>query len=464
MNTPGKTTKTTPSWRTTSAVLFVSILIGLLVVYRPLVAAAAVVAPLIIWASLKSVRFAFAFWFIGLCSIPNWFLVHLGASWPPASLLGLLILPSLILHRPRYGAQRGDYVVIAFMACCTTACLFGGTPKDLLAPVFIQGGLAYLIGRHLVPATRNMWATNMIAIVLTFVGVWSIAEYLLSWHPFIGLDPSSPEAFWSAVQTRAGHVRSEAAFGHAIALGGSLAAGIPFMLMSTWEHRVKVISIAILAAGILATLSRGPLTAAVLGAALVIVFAPGVRLNLATRAGFASISALVAVPVTYVITSTLAEAGTQATASAEFRGTLYSHILEDARVNSVGRFVEFPAPGVQVYRSVYHSIDSTFVQTALTFGWVPLLVVLPALVVIIARVIVRRANIAEITLVAQLPVIATVALITQYHYIVWLLAGMAVSMSASARLVRTRSSTQIHPEGPPGRDKVIKSLLPPIYA
>src|SRR4029077_8634541 len=130
------------------------------------------------------------------------------------------------------------------------------------------------------------------------------------------------------LQTRGGHVRSEAAFGHAIALGAALAAGIPFVLMSSFRSKTKAFLLMILVGGLLTTTSRGPLLAGALGIVLVLTFASGQKLSAATRAGFAAFSAIVAIPTVYILSSRLDEAGTEINASTNYRSILYRHILQ----------------------------------------------------------------------------------------------------------------------------------------
>src|SRR4029077_17878920 len=211
-----------------SAVVPAALLLAALVAKSPIAAVLILLLPCLLWMTIRSPRFALCMWFIGLCSIPHWLSIHVIVAWPPGSLLGLLVLPSLLVHRRRDGFRLADRLVMIYVLSFCTAFEFVGAPKNIVAQVFVQGGIAYLIGRHLAPSAGKEWTVRMVSCVLSLIGVWAIGEYIFSFHPFVGLDPGSPEAFWSALQTRGGHVRSEAAFGHAIALGAALAAGIPF--------------------------------------------------------------------------------------------------------------------------------------------------------------------------------------------------------------------------------------------
>jgi hypothetical protein len=422
----------------TAASLVAALVAALVLIHQPIALVGVVVGIPVLYMTLRSPRFAFCLWFAGLCFIPYWLIVHIGVSWPPGSILGLLVLPSALTHRPRRGITTGDWVALAFACACTSAYLFGGAPRSLLAQVFVQGGIAYLVGRNLAPAAGRQWTINTISIVLTLIGVWAIGEYIFSFHPFTRLDLGSPQGYWAALQTRGGHIRSEAAFGQAISLGAALAVGVPFVYMSTFRNSRKAFAWAILGCGLLTTASRGPLVAAALGLVLVIVFGEG-RAVRGTRLVFSYLGLLIAVPVAYLLTARLNEAGAEVALSANYRGTLYHLALEDMHVNSLADNLRFTEAGHQIYHEALASIDSTFLQTALVFGWLPVAIVLGGFAIIIVRILVRKANVSEIALVAQLPVLATVALITQYYYMVWFVAGFAVALTMEKHAVVVRS-------------------------
>ena len=241
---------------------------------------------------------------------------------------------------------------------------------------------------------------------------------------FVGFDLGSPEGFWAAVQYRGGHARSDAAFGQAIALGGSLAMAVPFIFASTWRTTRKVVATGWTAAGVLATASRGPMIAVLVGLVLVLALYTSPQISARQRRQIA-FCALAGGALAYAaLSGILTAAGTEASASAAYRGELYSYVLADVHAFGLANNVTL-SQGQQLYR-YFGSVDSTFIYNALFFGWVPVALLIAALLGLVGRVLFRRAGPAAIALVAQIPVLATVAPITQYGTLLWFLGGLVV--------------------------------------
>jgi hypothetical protein len=406
-----------------------------------------------VFLGIRHPRLALGGWFIALCTIPHWLNVHAGGTWPPGSLIGLTVLPAALWHL-RMRLHIGDLLVLGAIACCVVAYMYGGTPQAQLFALIVQGGIAYVIGRGLVPAAGVAWTTGLIAGMCTFLGGWAIVEQLAHWHPFVGLDRGSTEGFWADIQYRGGRARSEAAFGHAIVLGGAIAAGVPFILASRWSNVGKVAAIVIVGFGILATGSRGPMIAALLGLGLTLLFFAAKEIQTSTRLAIAAIGVIVGWGMLQLLSSLVSSAGSEAELSADYRNQLYSHIASDARPLSVARHVQFDPTGAQTWRAAFGSVDSSFIQYALVFGYLPVLLLLVAAAFAIVRVLARRANIAEIALVAQLPVLATVALITQYYLFAWFLLGAAVAVGGPRAVAARTPARAAHRSPRPAALKV----------
>jgi hypothetical protein len=84
-------------------------------------------------------------------------------------------------------------------------------------------------------------------------------------------------------------------------------------------------------------------------------------------------------------------------------------------------------PTGETYYGTFQSIDSELVLTGLRFGSLPLLVVIAAIVACVLSLLRGRATPASVAVAAQVPAFATVALITQYGFLMWFLAGLAVT-------------------------------------
>jgi hypothetical protein len=387
---------------------------------------------LIAYVAIGRPRFALTVWLVGVCVTPHWLNVRFQATFPPASLLALLLLPA-ILTTGRMQLRTGDMIALGILLLYTVAFFVSEAPRPFYFAALVQGALPYLLARKLVPHAGEVWFSRLMAGVLTVVAVWAIAEYVADWHPFVGLYPGSSEANWSAIQERGGHPRSEAAFGHAISLGAALAMGAPFVLATTWRGRTKVLAIALIALGILCSGSRGPAIALALGLALTLAFYRGRTLKRGQRWVLTALGTAGGIVMVGALSSRLSASSTEAGDSADYRGRLYSFVLQDVHPLSLASNLSPQASGGFEWRTVFHSIDSTFVLTALIFGWLPVAVFAVGAVALLAKTLAARANIAEIALLAQIPVLATVALITQYYALIWFLGGAAVALSAARR-------------------------------
>lgn len=429
--------RTRASWDLEQAAWFGATILGTIaltiaaVVVNPVVVAAPMVL-LLGYVAIGRPRFTLTAWVVLVCVTPHWFNVRFQATFPPASLLALLFVPAL-LSGDRVRWRPADLVAAGIIGLYITAFLVSHVPKPYFFAALIQGALPYLLARKLVPKAGETWFSQLMAALLAFVAVWAIFEYAANWHPFVGLDPGSSEANWANIQYRGGHARSEAAFGHAIALGAVLAMGVPFALATPWRGRTKVLVIALLALGILASGSRGPAIALGLALLLGVVFYRGAAFRRGQRIALGAIGLVGGALMISALSSRLSASATEASDSANYRGQLYDFVFKDIHPLSVADHFTFLPTGGFEWRTVFHSIDSTFVSTALVWGWLPVAVLFAGLLVLIVKVFRGRGNAAEVALLAQIPVLATVALITQYYALIWFLGGAAVALSATAR-------------------------------
>jgi hypothetical protein len=134
-----------------------------------------------------------------------------------------------------------------------------------------------------------------------------------------------------------------------------------------------------------------------------------------------------------------AAAGSEATNSADYRLELL-HLLPALQPFGWASSAYQLASGQVVLANVpssdglLHSIDNGLLLVGLSYGWVPMLVVLLGLVVALGCLFSGRVTAPTIALLAQIPAFATVALITQYSTFTWFVAGLAVfSQSVTPR-------------------------------
>jgi hypothetical protein len=133
-----------------------------------------------------------------------------------------------------------------------------------------------------------------------------------------------------------------------------------------------------------------------------------------------------------------ASAGTEASGSADYRLDLLS-LFSDMRL--VGLSPSFAiSPRGDANFGGFKSIDSALILLGLTYGFLPLVIVI-AMLLIAAILLVRgKAAPPTIAIVAQIPALATVALITQYAVLLCFVGGLAVACQA---LGRTRESLDL---------------------
>jgi hypothetical protein len=175
-------------------------------------------------------------------------------------------------------------------------------------------------------------------------------------------------------------------------------------------------------AGIVTTASRGALIAAGFTAAICLVCATKNRIT-RTVALIFTISAilLAASSLAPALEAWLSGTSGEERGSFQHRNDLYS----TARLEWFGS------------SSIYDggkssSLDSGILQVGLGFGWIALALVVFPLALSALRIITGRASTAEMAIVGQIPLFTSVALITQYASMVFLVVGIAVQMWLSA--------------------------------
>ncbi|MFC7673169.1 O-antigen ligase family protein [Mycolicibacterium sp. GCM10028919] len=387
---------------------------------------AALSALLLVIAFWHHPRFALVAWLLSLAMVPVWFSVDFVVSVPAHSVIAVLAIASTV-SRTRPTVTKYDYYFATFITISFAAVLFGGSSAGLWSEIVLQWAVPFVAARVLIAAAGVQFSIDAIATILSVVAILAIIEFLFQWHPFVNLNSMSLQfEYWHAIQIRDGTDRSEWAFGHSIALGGSLALSIPFIIRSSFSSAIKIAMLVCVGAGIVTTASRGALIAAGLTAVICMVYVSKARI---LRTATLSISLIVGVVATSALgrlVQTWTRGGSKEEQwSYDHRDDLYTTYLP-----AIEWFGKSP-----IYRtdgSGYYSTDSALLRIGLQFGWIVLLLAVIALASIAFRVIAGRASTPEIALVGQLPLFTTVALITQYQSMIFIVAGFAVHM-ASAR-------------------------------
>lgn len=367
---------------------------------------------------------------VGLCAVlltiafvPVWItLLPINTYVAPATIVCYVVLVGLL---PRSSGRlvSGDLLVLAAFLLITLGVLVGTPRLYVVQTLWLEAFPAYCVGRVAAELVGGRTISRMVAGIWAVIAVLALAEWVTGTNLFTYLHASnSLYSQWAVIQERAGRPRVEGAFGHSIALGVALAAGVPFVAAAPWRPRRRLAVMLLLVLATVPTLSRTGMLCAVLA---VIVSLLLLRTDLGASARVLGVGALAlaAVAVLPRLLSVFAEAGTEQADSADYRGNL---LVLVSRLLPLGSSPIAVSNGSTLTWGGFESIDNEVLASALRSGWVPVALMLVGLAVLVGRVLLGRGGPAQIALVCLIPAFVTVAFITQLGTLVWLLAGLAV--------------------------------------
>ena len=367
------------------------------------------------------------FWLIAVCFMPVWWAVRISLDWRPAIVAGIILLATFFGRLPQ-SFTAGDLGVGMLFMAGVFPMLFGGASASSVFGLASQWMLGFLLGRLALLRLGEDLVYRIIVVMLTIVAVLALVEFAFDWHPWSLIGPNNQlYSIWGGIQGRGGLSRAEGAFGHSIALGCVFALTLPFVLAANLKARTRFALSCLMVGATLVTLSRAALLSAGLSLLLIVVF--GGRAYGAESRRTALMVVLVGALVTLpALSSVLAAAGDEAGRSAEYRGRLLDLIaaMEPLGLSGQGR----TQVNGERYIGKFQSIDSQFILTGITYGWIVLLLGLALLLLAAGVVIVGRASPGIIAIVGQTPALASVALITQYNIYFWFVAGLGVAALA----------------------------------
>lgn len=396
-------------------------------------------------------RFALAFALLVLCFVPVWVGIKVGPNGnlflPMASCVALAVAAAVV--RARGFRLSVVDALLAFLILVAFSALFTGNAGVALAflitpfSYFISG---YTLSRAASQQIEIEWIYGVIAVIFSVVAVIAIIEFITGWNPFLLLRvDNSLFAEWGELQERGGVLRAEGAFGHSIALGSCLALATPLTLASRFRFSIRVLMVVIILLATVLTFSRIGIAGAALGLVLSVVFLKDLG-TFAMRASIGVATIVVAVLLFPAVSAVFAEAGDEASRSAEYRGDLLT-LLDDMNLIGVSDLVRQTSDG-RLYFENFESIDSQFILTGLTNGTLALAAIVAALVGAVILVLRGKANAATIAVVAQIPALTSVALITQYSIFLWFVIGLAAAGHLPATAKPPQLSTQFaHEKG-----------------
>ena len=368
--------------------------------------------------------------------VPVWVMIPVEPNVPPATLACFLVIVAL-LPGFSWRLTSGDLMVATAWGLVGLS-VAAATPLNYVLSDVVFGALpAYLAGRLLVERLGLRRMAEVLAVVWVMVSVLALFEAVTTVNPFsyITVHNNLYEE-WAPPLARGSLTRVEGAFGHPIALGVCLAAGIPLILATRWRPGYRIAAGALVLGATIPTFSRTAIACAVIA---VILSLMQVHTNIPALWRMSFLMVLVGVGsvlLPYVL-GVFDSAGREQEDSAVYRGDILVLVRQ---LKPLGLSSAYQKSGDSVAWGGYTSIDNHLLLTALRFGWIPVVLVMAGLLVYLARAFVQRSNPAQIALLSLIPAYGTVAFITQIGTVVWLIAGMAASAQVSV-LLESRNNT-----------------------
>ncbi|WP_405371736.1 MULTISPECIES: hypothetical protein [unclassified Microbacterium] len=281
-----------------------------------------------------------------------------------------------------------------------------------------------LFGGYLVGRIVRQSASRTFAIAIIVVAVWGIVEFVTGWHAFVNLN-ASVGGLGPALQERGGVTRSEATLGHAIAYGAALAAAVPLVA----QLKRPLIWQLILIGGVLASVSRGPIIAAVFAFAMMAWVSRSTRVRV-----WSSILLVAGLIGIYFVFTLLYEGAGQSdvTLSQEARDQQLWQTLSFANWFGPATGMQMDLEGNYVVNGIAR-VDSAPLRLALDYGFIIAALLLTPFVFASFAVLFRKAGPATVALASQIPVVFVTSYITQWQTIIYFLAGLAVTEYLDAK-------------------------------
>ena len=374
--------------------------------------------------------------------VPIWVGAQAGIYWSAVTAVTVIALAAWATSD--FTFSYVDVLFVGFALLVLAAYVVGGATWGHVLIVLVGWLVPYVWGRVVLARVDSAWLYSCIAIAATVAAVLGIIEFATGFNPFVGIAmPNGAWNTWHELQPRAGFVRAEGAFGHSIAFASALAMSSVFVIVTRWPTWVRLACLSVILAAVGMSFSRiGMITLAL--TLLLAVLLLGRWITRSMRVGVVALLVVAGAIAAPLLGDVFTAAGEEAGGSAEYRSDLAVLIGEMQVLGITKSWTVLPTG--ETYYGSFQSIDSELVLTGLRFGILPLLALVAAIITCVLGLIRGRATPAAVAIAAQVPAFATVALITQYGYLAWFLAGVAVT---SYKLERADSISQ------PGRDSSV---------
>lgn len=385
-------------------------------------ALALVITAILTFAFSRSLAFAGTVWFLVAALVPPWiYLSAMGARIAPLAIVSVAILAATVGRVPlRWNVV--DTVVILMLTSIVAASAFFDTPTHIVSQAVLEWGACYFTGRYLFKSPDFERSARVAGATL---GLFAIAQFALRVNiaevwPF---SLSVGAVNWMGLQERAGMLRAELTFGQSIALGGVLCLLLPFILRSEPGMKRTLFAVAAIAGAIL-TLSRSTWISVAMVLITCIVLSRKLR---GAQKWILSILSGAAIAVSgTVLGEVLSDAGTEVQMSTSYRESL-TDLVQFVRPLGLAEGATPVGYGATFSWGEFYSIDNGLLFVALYAGAVAAACfALVYLVVSVGTLGGHRAA-PGIAILCQLPFLLTVAPITQYQSVYWLMAGAAAT-------------------------------------
>lgn len=376
-------------------------------------------------------------WLASALLVPYWVgLTAFGVFVPNVVFAMLCACAGLFLsRRPKTRLHAADlmWVLIAVVLL-----VMGSQGVADLSDVLSLLGLllgGYVLARLAGSVISEVRSDRVLAVAAIALSVASVVEFAFQFHPFVGLlSDTTAGAIWSPVQVRGFYARSELTLGHSIALAITLSLLMPFALARAKTAASWLLVAAMGAAGIAVTFSRTGLVCGGIAIVLSLLASKGrMRFGVPLVVG-AGVGAVGFALASFVLPTFAADEQLESSWQQRFKMLeLFGRAqLIGAAGNAVpavdGRIGYAGASGV------YLTVDNWPLILSLQYGLIAggLVVVLLSIVVIVA--LRKWRSSASVALISAVPAVFSVAMITQYAAIFWLVGGLVVGSSLRARV------------------------------
>lgn len=367
-----------------------------------------------------------------LCLVPPWVAVPVGVLVTPLMAIGLAIIVATWAGS-EIRLLTYDVVTAVVIGSVAVSFLLGYVTLTQAYAAIVGWGLPYLVGR-LGTRVGTDWLSTCIAVVFFVVAVLAVVEFVGRRNWFVEIHfPNSMYEGWAGIRYRGGMPRVEGAFGNSIALGACLAMAVPFVWVSRLRPVVKAVVILTLAAAAVMTFSRIGMLSVVLGVVLCVTLLGG-RVSRGFRIATASLLVVGVAIAAPLAMDVFTSAGDEAQGSAEYRGDLLSLVPTMTWLGQSSASAR-DAAGTQSFGS-FESIDSAIILVGLTYGLIPLALLLVSAVAAVVAVVRGHRGPAMVAVLAILPGLTSVAFITQFTTFFWFVVGLAVAQHHQERRAR----------------------------